>query len=180
MKILFYQHVGNPTVLSSAPELSFRHGAQIGSRPTLVAFISGNPQPTESDIMWYFNNQSLPSSDILEDGSELLLPRYIGLDLVGRYTCQVTTSAGTASDDFLFTVTREYYNNPSTCECNHSIISGQPDAVLSPMDGQLVVVNDSVAMLTCSDSVGIPTPSFSWTYADNPINRVIAGMICYV
>ena len=47
------------------------------------------------------------------------------------------------------------------------------------MDGQLVVVNDSVAMLTCSDSVGIPTPSFNWTYADNPINRVIAGIILY-
>ena len=111
MKILFYQHVGNPTVLSSAPELSFRHGVQVGSRPTLVAFVSGDPQPTESDINWYFNNQSLPSSDILEDGSELLLPRYIGLDLAGRYTCQVTTSAGTASDDFLFTITREYYSN---------------------------------------------------------------------
>ena len=63
---------------------------------------------------------------------------------------------------------------------NNINISGQPDVVLSPMDGQLVVVNDSVAMLTCSDSVGIPTPSFNWTYADNPINRVIAGMTCYV
>ena len=62
---------------------------------------------------------------------------------------------------------------------NNINISGQPDVVLSPMDGQLVVVNDSVAMLTCSDSVGIPTPTFNWTYsyADNPINRVIAGMI---
>ena len=175
----YYQHVGNPTVLSSAPELSLRHGVQVGSRPTLVAFVSGNPQPTESDIIWYFNNQSLPSSDILEDGSELLLPRYIGLDLVGRYTCQVTTSAGTASDDFLFTVTREYYSNSSTCNSMNNInISGQPDVVLSPMDGQLVVVNDSVAMLTCSDSVGIPTPSFNWTHAGNPMNRinVIAGM----
>ena len=62
----------------------------------------------------------------------------------------------------------------------NNIISGQPDAVLSPMDGQLIVVNNSVAMVTCSDSVGIPTPSFYWTYAGNPINRVIAGVTCHV
>ena len=65
---------------------------------------------------------------------------------------------------------------------NNINVSGQPDAVLSPMDGQLIVVNNSVAMLTYSDSVGIPTPLFNWTYsyADNPINRVTAGMTCHV
>ena len=68
----------------------------------------------------------------------------------------------------------------ATCVCSNSMnISGQPNAVLSPMDGQLVVINNSVAMLTCSDSVGIPTPLFNWTYGGNPRNRVIAGTACY-
>jgi hypothetical protein len=99
-------YVGNPTVLSSTPELRIRHGVQLGSRPTLIAFVSGNPHPNKSDIIWHFNNQSLPSR-IRQDGNELLLPRNIGFDLAGRYTCYVTTSAGTASDEFLFIVTRE-------------------------------------------------------------------------
>ena len=48
------------------------------------------------------------------------------------------------------------------------------------MDSQLVVVNDSATVLTYSDSVGVPTPSFTWTYADNPIDRIVAGMLCYM
>lgn len=102
----FLNCVGNPTVLSSIPKRSLRHGTHPHRRPTLTAFVSGNPQPNESDITWYFgNNQSLPSS-IRQGSKELLLPRNIELDLAGRYTCQVTTSAGTASDDFLVTVLR--------------------------------------------------------------------------
>jgi hypothetical protein len=45
--------------------------------------------------------------------------------------------------------------------------------------GQLVVVNDCTAMLTCSDTVGVPIPSFNWTYAGNQIYRVITGTACY-
>ena len=113
-----HQYVGNPTVLSSTPELSLRHGVQPGNRPTLIAFVSGNPQPNRSNITWYFNNQPLSMArSILQDGNELLLPSNIGFDLAGRYTCQVTTSAGTASDDFLITVIREclQYNVVSEC-----------------------------------------------------------------
>ena len=106
MKVLNHRCVGNPTVLSSTSKLSLRRGTQQSSRPTLIAFVSGNPQPTGSDITWYFNNQSLPSS-ILQEGNELLLPSNIEFDLAGRYTCQVSTSAGTASDDFLVTVIRK-------------------------------------------------------------------------
>lgn len=177
--------------MSSTPELSLHHGVQPGSRPTLIAFVSGNPQPNRSNITWYFNNQSLSSSilhsSILQDGNELLLPSNIGFDLAGRYTCQVTTSAGTASDDFLITVIREYlqYNDIVVSECTTTMpylyyTVGQPAVVLFPMDSQLVVVNDSATVLTCSDSVGVPTPSFTWTYADNPINRIITGMLCYM
>ena len=108
--------VGNPTVLSSAPELRLHHGVQWkGSHPTVIAFVSGTPQPSQSNITWYFNDQSLPTS-ILQEGKELILPSNIGFGLAGRYTCQVTTSAGTASDDFLVTIIRQYsYIMVSVC-----------------------------------------------------------------
>ena len=103
-----HHYVGNPTVLSSTPELSLHHGVQQGSHPTLIAFVSGTSQPNRSDITWYFDDQSLSmASSILQDGNELFLPSNIGFDLAGRYTCQVTTSTGTAFDDFLITVIRE-------------------------------------------------------------------------
>ena len=104
-----HHYVGNPTVLSSTPEVRLHHGVQQGSRPALIAFVSGNPQPNRSDITWHFNETDQPPpSSIRQDGNELLLPSNIGFDLAGRYTCQVTISAGTASDDFLITVIREY------------------------------------------------------------------------
>lgn len=63
------------------------------SRPTLVAFVSGNPQP---DIVWRFNGQNLPSG-VLVNGNELLLPANIRPDVVGRYTCQASNSVGVDS-----------------------------------------------------------------------------------
>ena len=42
------------------------------------------------------------------------------------------------------------------------------------MDGRLVELNNSVVMISCSDIVGVPPPSYMWTYADHPINT---GMI---
>ena len=61
---------------------------------------------------------------------------------------------------------------------------GQPTVVLSLTDGQLLVVaseSDAVTELTCSDMAGVPTPSFNWTYADNPITSImiIIFNICY-
>ena len=102
--------IGNPTVLSSISELKLHQGLQSqGNRPTLAAFISGSPQPSKSDITWYFNqNQSLPSDIIItQGGKELILPHNVHFNLAGRYTCHVTTSAGTAYDEFLITVIRE-------------------------------------------------------------------------
>ena len=53
-------------------------------------------------------------------------------------------------------------------------ILGQPDVVLSSMDGQIVVASgDAIIVLTCSDMAGVPTPSFNWTYTDNPITSMI-------
>ena len=59
---------------------------------------------------------------------------------------------------------------------------GQPAVAintLSQIYGWLVAVNNSAAVLTCSDSVGVPTPSFNWTYADIPTIRIAAGIHTY-
>ena len=76
-----------------------------------MAFVSGTPQPNESDITWHFNGQSLPSSlGVVERGNALILPGNVQFEIDGRYTCQVTTSAGNSSDDFLVIVTGMFWH----------------------------------------------------------------------
>ena len=100
--------VGNPTVVTGAQNRMLRVGWQErNSRPRLVAFVSGRPYPTASDITWLFNNGSLPSS-VVAMKNVLFLPSFVTSAIEGVYTCHVTTSAGTASDDIHVTLTCEY------------------------------------------------------------------------
>lgn len=101
-QLLWCIHSGNPTVIASNPELRLQNGVQEVTRPSLVAFVSGIPQP--ADIIWYFNNHQPLPSEILKARNELILPRNIEIKIAGIYTCQVTTSAGTSSDDFIVTI----------------------------------------------------------------------------
>lgn len=105
---LYAPLVGNPTVVTGAQNKVLRFGQQdMNSRPSLVAFVSGTPYPAHSNIEWRLNNGPLPD-DVVAINNELLLPSYIGADLEGRYTCHVTTSAGTASDDIYVMLICEY------------------------------------------------------------------------
>ena len=100
--------VGNPTIIASSPELRIPRGTQSSSIPFLAAFVSGIPQPSNLNITWYFNAQSLPGElTINGNGKEVLFPRNILFSFAGRYTCQVTTSSGTANDSFVVIVTGE-------------------------------------------------------------------------
>ena len=105
--ILF--NAGNPTVLSSNPEVRLLLGPQeqLGQRPSLTAFISGTPQPTNSNITWYFNNQQQLPDGTLIDGNQLLLPKNIQFEVNGIFRCQVNTSAGIDYDNFKVTVIGE-------------------------------------------------------------------------
>ena len=97
---------GNPAVIASTPNHFIIPTA--GSRPTLIAFVSGSPAPTRNNITWYFNNGTLPPDTLFNgDKSELLLPANTPREYSGIYTIQVTTSNGTASDNFAVTVTSE-------------------------------------------------------------------------
>ena len=101
-----HTHPGNPTVIASTPQLFVSSRVVQGSRATLQAFVSGTPPPTDSDINWYFNNQSIPDGSLI-DGTDLLLPRTPLPSHSGTYTIQVTTTMGTARDSFVVTVTGE-------------------------------------------------------------------------
>ena len=68
-------------------------------RPRLVAFVSGTPYPSLSDIHWRFNNNRNLPDGVVVNGNELLLPGYIRSEIEGTYTCHVTTLAGTDSAD---------------------------------------------------------------------------------
>lgn len=105
---------GNPIVIASDPELRLHDGPQdYETRPYLLAFISGIPQPNVSaGITWYFNGQpTLPSEIMLNTNKkdEVILPRDIQMEIAGTYTCQVSTSAGTSSVDFLVSIIGELY-----------------------------------------------------------------------
>ena len=101
-----HTHPGNPTVIASTPQLFVSSRVVQSSRATLQAFVSGTPPPTDSDINWYFNNQSIPVGSLI-DGTDLLLPRTPLPSHSGTYTIQVTTTMGTARDSFVVTVTGE-------------------------------------------------------------------------
>ena len=112
MCIVHFTHLtDNPTVIASTPELSVSSRVGQGSRASLLAFVSGTPPPTLSDITWYFNNnQSIPTGSLIDDsvgGTELLLPRTLLPSHSGTYTIQVSTTSGTARDSFMVTVTGE-------------------------------------------------------------------------
>ena len=98
--------VGNPTVIAASPELRIPRGTQTSSIPFLAAFVSGIPQPSNLNITWYFNDQSLPEG-LTETGRDVLFPRNVQPRFAGMYMCQVTTSSGTASDNFVVIVTGE-------------------------------------------------------------------------
>ena len=101
-----YAPSGNPTVIASNPQ-QLISGRDAGRRFTLIAFVSGNPQPTPSEITWYFNdNQSLPM-DAMPQGGELLLPRPVRPEHAGTYTIQVATQRGIARESFQVTVTSQ-------------------------------------------------------------------------
>ena len=93
-------------MIASTPQLLIS-SRDAGRRFSLIAFVSGSPQPTSSQISWYFGaNQSLPVG-ALTTGSELLLPRPVLPEHAGTYTIQVATQQGTARDSFQVTVTSE-------------------------------------------------------------------------
>ena len=98
--------VGNPTVIAATPSRLLTDTT--ANRPSLIAFISGSPTPNSNDITWYFNNGSVPPGvEFLGGNTQLFLPLSTPPEFSGIYTVQVTTSSGTASDNFNVTVPRE-------------------------------------------------------------------------
>ena len=111
---LFY--LGNPTVITASETVILRGGNQGNSRPVLMAFVSGTPYPSASNISWQFNNRKNLPSGVIENGHELLLPGNIRSEIAGVYTCHVTTSAG--SDSANISVSLICKSPPFTKNCS--------------------------------------------------------------
>ena len=109
--IMHFACVENPTVIPTSKTVVLREGNQGNSRPVLIAFISGKPYPSTSNISWLLNNHRNLPSDVMEssNGRELLLPRYIRPEIAGVYTCRVTTSAGSDSANISVSVICKHY-----------------------------------------------------------------------
>ena len=89
-------------VLASDPVLSLNIGSQASNFPALIAFVSGNPQPTTEQITWTQNGA--PHSTT---GKSLPLSNVIQTSHAGEYAVTVSTSAGTATAGFTVLVNGE-------------------------------------------------------------------------
>ena len=95
---------GNPIVIMEN-ELSTKSENDAGNL-VLKVFVSGNPEPSKSNITWYFNNELLTKNLATSKGFDISFTRTSAfitpdngfqLSMEGNYECHVITSAGTAT-----------------------------------------------------------------------------------
>lgn len=148
---------GNPAVIPGTPYLTRNGGSQGSNRPSLRPFVSGSPSfPTAEQGAWTFVGRDggtvlPPRTGFVPGERELLLSPELTNEHSGTYNYTVTTTAGTATAQFEVTV----------------IIA--PAVLISPGLDQVVVVGQTLN-ITCSDSTGIPPPSFTWKLDDEQLS----------
>ena len=99
-------------MITASEPVVLREGRQGNSRPVLVAFVSGTPYPSPSNISWKFNDRRSLPEGVMENGHELLLPGNIRPEIEGVYTCNVTTSAGSDSANIPVSLIRKSSRTP--------------------------------------------------------------------
>ena len=126
---------GNPIVIMES-ELSTK-SKNDASNLVLNVFVSGNPEPSKTNITWYFNNEFLTDNLASSKGFDISITRtsaFITPDngfqlyMEGKYECHVTTSAGTATASHILDIHCELMcyiiiNNKNTFCYNRTTIS---------------------------------------------------------
>ena len=100
-------HTANPAVIANSPYRQLKMGPLGGNFPRLTAFVSGTPTPTANQQVWHFGGSTDYPPGAVIAGSSIILTQAITAKHAGMYTFTVTTSAGTASTNYILVVIRE-------------------------------------------------------------------------